>query len=140
MTEELIAVNQDSPLVGSARRIVGGDLTFPCGEDERVPTLNWTKTTAPVNVPAAVWEYAGGADATRSRLPGEEDIRSGSPGQVSMAVVATRLASLGHAIGAATVSFQYVSGYHCLPGDCPGAANVSLALVDAVNHTVSSTI
>ena len=28
--EELIAVNQDTPLVGSAKRIVGGDLKFPC--------------------------------------------------------------------------------------------------------------
>jgi len=28
--EELIAVNQDAPLVGVGKRIVGGDLSFPC--------------------------------------------------------------------------------------------------------------
>eukprot|EP01043_Picozoa_sp_COSAG02_P013131 COSAG02_NODE_521_length_20750_cov_10.721079_2_plen_493_part_00 len=29
--EELININQDSPFVSAAKRIVGGDLTFPCG-------------------------------------------------------------------------------------------------------------
>lgn len=29
--EELIRINQDSPFVSGAKRIVGGDLTFPCG-------------------------------------------------------------------------------------------------------------
>ena len=137
--EELIAVNQDTPLVGAAKRIVGGDLKFPCG-DVGGPDINWTKTSAPIVVPSLSWQYAGGASPIESKLKGSIDIRSGGPGQTSMALAARPLASLGHAITAATVSFQYISGYGCVVGNCANAANVSLALVDSVNRSVIATI
>ena len=35
--EELIRINQDSPFVSGAKRIVGGDLTFPCGSASPPP-------------------------------------------------------------------------------------------------------
>ena len=136
--EELIAVNQDAPFAGAARRIVGGDLAFPCGN--AAADINWTKTSAPVDVPTDQWLFAGGAAGTASKLPGQTDIRSGGPGQTSMALAAPPLASLGHAITAATVSFRYIAGYGCEPGNCAGAPNVSLALVDSVNRTVVATI
>ena len=34
------------------------------------------------------------------------------------------------------VNFSYVSGYNCLPGNCPGAPNVSVVVVDAFNQSV----
>lgn len=137
--EELIAVNQDTPLVGSATRIVGGDLKFPC-LGELPATINWTKTHAPITIPSLLWAFDGGAASTRSKLPGQTDIRSGYPGTTSVAVVEQPLAGLGHVITAVSVSFQYVSGYGCKVGDCTGAANVSLAVVDAVNHAVVATV
>ena len=83
--EELIAVNQDTPLVGSATRIVGGDFKFPCISE--LPTaINWTKTYSPVAIPSLFWEFHGAASSTFSELPGQTDIRSGGPGQVPMAV------------------------------------------------------
>ena len=37
--------------------------------------------------------------------------------------------------------FQYASGYGCTPPDkCTGAANVSLAVVDAFNHSIIDTL
>ena len=137
--EELIAVNQDTPLVGSAKRIVGGDLKFPCYGEEPA-AINWTKTQSPVTIPSTLWRLDDGAASTGSKLPGQTDIRSGGPGQTSMAVVEQPLASLGHTITAVHVSFTYISGYGCKVGDCAGAANLSLAVVDAVNHTVVATV
>lgn len=57
-----------------------------------------------------------------------------------MAVVEQPLASLGHSITAVSVSFQYCSGYGCHVGDCAGAANLSLVVVDAATHTIVATI
>ena len=138
--EELIAVNQDQPFVAPAKRIVGGDLTFPCGQGINAPDINWTHTGAPVDIPTALWDFDGGAAGTTSKLPGQTDIRSGSPGQTSLALVAAPLVSLGHTITAATVSFEYISGYNCEVGKCAGASNLTLALVDAVNHTIVAKI
>lgn len=56
------------------------------------------------------------------------------------ALIARPLATLGHTVTAATVSFQYISGYGCELGKCSGAANLSLALVDALNHSIIATI
>jgi len=137
--EELIAVNQDTPLVGSAKRIVGGDLSFPCNQAANAPDINWTKSSAPADIPSS-FVFANGAAATGSRLAGQTDIRSGGPGQTTLALLDHELASLGHTITAATVSFQYISGYGCEVGECANAANLTLALVDAVNHTIVSTI
>ena len=53
--EELIAVNQDFPLVAAAKRIVGGDLHFPCGVPAPIPGATAT-VTAEVCI-------AAGADA-----------------------------------------------------------------------------
>jgi hypothetical protein len=101
--------------------------------------INWTASPTPVPVPP-VFEYANGAAATPSKLPGAEDIRSGGPGQTTLALAAHPLASMGHAITGASVSFSYISGYGCEVGACAGAANLSLAVVDAFNHTVIATI
>lgn len=93
--EELIAVNQDAPLIGSAKRIIGGDLVFPC-YGGLPAAINWTKTRAPVTIPSSTaWLLSGGAASTGSKLPGQTDIRSGEPGQISLAVVEQPLASLG---------------------------------------------
>jgi hypothetical protein len=108
------------------------------GED--APGISWTRAGAPVDVPTALWDFARGAAGTGSKLPGQTDIRSGGPGQTTLALAAAPLASLGHAITAAAVSFEYISGYGCEAGKCSGAANVTLVLVDAVNHTVVATI
>ena len=64
----------------------------------------------------------------------------GYPGTTTVAVVEQPLAGLGHTITAVSVSFQYVSGHGCEVGDCAGAANVSLAVVDAANHAVVATV
>jgi len=102
--------------------------------------INWTSSTTPQPVPA-LFEYANGAAVTPSKLKGGgSDIRSGGPGQTSLALVAHPLASLGRTITGATVSFQYISGYGCEVGACSGAANVSLAVVDAFNHSVIATL
>ena len=89
---------------------MGGDLKFPCGQGVDTPDINWTKTSAPVDIPSAIttvgWELDGAA-GTGSKLAGQTDIRSGGPGQTTMAVLAQPLASLGHTITAATVSFEY---------------------------------
>ena len=110
--------------------------------------FNWTAKagTMPQIVPthasdAADWKYSGGAANTASRLPGKTDIRSGGPGETSLALVDHMLWSEGHLINALSVSFQYVSGYGCIPpttggGSCDGAANISLAIVDAVNKSI----
>ena len=45
--------------------------------------INWTKTTAPVELPS-LFEYANGASDTPSKLPGQTDIRSGGPGSTSL--------------------------------------------------------
>ena len=69
---------------------------------------------------------------------------SGGPGETSLALVDHMLWSEGHLISALSVSFQYVSGYGCIPpttggGSCDGAANISLAIVDAVNKSIVRT-
>lgn len=138
--EELIAVNQDAPLAGSATRIVGGDLKFPCIGNSLPAAINWTNTHSSVPIPSLLWELEGGAASTSSKLAGKTDIRSGYPGTTTMAVVEQPLASLGHTITAFSVSFRYISGYSCHVGDCAGAANLSLAVVDAANHTIVARI
>ena len=68
------------------------------------------------------------------------DIRSGGPGQVSLALVAHPLFSEGHLIESAAVSFQYVAGYGCTPSACDSPPSASLVVVDAFNHTVVRTL
>eukprot|EP01046_Picozoa_sp_COSAG06_P070957 COSAG06_NODE_20079_length_809_cov_2.681690_1_plen_151_part_00 len=108
--------------------------------------INYTASTAPQIVPthatdATDFEFADGAASTVSKLPGMTDIRSGGPGQTTLALVAHPLFSEGHLITGVTVEFQYVSGYGCsTPATCTNAANVSLAIVDAFNHSVIETV
>jgi hypothetical protein len=64
--EELIAVNQDVPLVGPAKRIVGGDLTFPCGSAADGQPINWTAAGGPVSISSA-WGFVDGAGSCPSR-------------------------------------------------------------------------
>ena len=138
--DELIAVNQDTPFIAPAKRIVGGDLKFPCGQGQDGPNIIWTDTASPVDIPTVLWDFADGATSTVSKLSGQNDIRSGGPGQTSMALVAAPLLSLGHSITSVNVSFEYISGYNCEVGNCEGAPNVTLALIDAVNHTIIAKI
>ena len=173
-------------------------MKFPCGVPAGGHDINWTKTTAPVDVlsvldtfvllpftalslafhspfavlrcpftalqvdvPSVGWVLAGGAASVGSKIKGQTDIRSGGPGQTTMAIAADSLSSFGHTITggsssafccvatvqvpgyslpfadeplftttAATVTFQYISGYGCeSPTNCADAANVTLALV-----------
>jgi hypothetical protein len=83
---------------------------------------------------------SSGAASIAGKSKAGTDIRSGGPGQTTLALVAHPLFSSGHLITGATVAFQYISGYGCVPGNCDGAANVSLAVVDAFNHTIIKTI
>jgi hypothetical protein len=64
--EELIAVSQDVPLVGPAKRIVGGDLTFPCGSAADGQPINWTAAGGPVSISSA-WGFVDGAGSCPSR-------------------------------------------------------------------------
>eukprot|EP00947_MAST-08B_sp_MAST-8B-sp1_P000874 g874.t1 len=120
--------------------------------------LNWTVAAAAAGTPQPVptaasdatdWELADGASAAPGKTGGggggggggaTTDIRSGGPGQTTLALVAHPLWSDGHVVTGATVSFQYVAGYGCMPGACSDAPNVSLALVDAFNHTIIRTL
>lgn len=110
--------------------------------------FNWTAGTAsgPQTVPTSApngddWELEHGAAKGPSRIAGSTDIRSGGPGGTGLLLVAHQLWSAGHEIAAASVSFTYASGYGCTsPAACTGPANVSLAVVDAFNHTVLATL
>ena len=115
----------------------------------RAPRPHRTSTTRPPlrhrsfrhATDATDFEFADGAASTVSKLPGMTDIRSGGPGQTTLALVAHPLFSEGHLITGVTVEFQYVSGYGCsTPATCTNAANVSLAIVDAFNHSVIETV
>ena len=75
--------------------------------------FNYSSAAGPQPVPckdADDFEFADGAASTPSKLPGGTDIRSGGPGQTTLALVAHPLFSEGHLITGATVEFQYVSG------------------------------
>ena len=108
--------------------------------------FNWTANagTKPQVVPthakdATDWQYANGAASVASKLQGLTDIRSGGPGQTTLALVDHPLWSEGHLIIAVSLSFQYISGYGCVPSNtssCDGASNLSLAIVDAINQSV----
>ena len=76
------------------------------------------------------------APARDARLGGS-DIRSGAPGQTSLALLAHPLDGRGHTLSAARVCFQYTSGYGCGP-KAPGklGASVTLSLLDVVDGTV----
>ena len=102
------------------------------------PSINWTASTAPQPVPTALfdWNFAAGAGSVGSKRPNDTDIRSGGPGQTSLALVNHPLYSGGHKIVGVEVAFSYISGYGCVPGKCAGAANVSVVVVDAFNQSV----
>jgi len=99
-----------------------------------------SQVQVPTNNSIGDWEYEGGASNGPSRRHGDNDVRSGGPGQKSMALVAHPLFSEGHLITSVSMSFQYVSGYSCFPGDCANASTLSLAVVDAFNHSVVSIV
>ena len=102
------------------------------------PPINWTDSTAPQPLPTSLfdWTFANGAGSVGSRRPNDTDIRSGGPGQTSLALIDHSLYSEGHKIAGVEVSFSYISGYNCLPGKCPGPPNVSVVVVDAFNQSV----
>ena len=130
---------------------MGADGTAAVGQytqPDPAHDFNWTAGTAsgPQTVPTRApggddWELENGAAKAPSRIAGGRDIRSGGPGGTGLALVAHQLWSAGHEIAAASVSFTYASGYGCTsPAVCTGPANVSLAVVDAFNHTVLATL
>jgi len=102
------------------------------------PPINWTASTAPQPLPTTLfdWRFADGAGSVRSKRPNDTDIRSGGPGQTSLALVDRSLFSGGHQITGVEVAFSYISGYGCVPGKCAGPANVSVVAVDAFNQSV----
>jgi hypothetical protein len=56
--EELIAINQDTPFVAGAQRVVGGDLTWPCAGGELPPGALFRVQTLPCggsNAPQQQW-------------------------------------------------------------------------------------
>lgn len=62
--EELLSINQDAPFAGPARRIVGGDLTYPCGG---TPGALFDVAALPCVAasPMQQWEYDAGSGALR---------------------------------------------------------------------------
>eukprot|EP00039_Didymoeca_costata_P021703 m.2809 g.2809 ORF g.2809 m.2809 type:complete len:948 (-) comp2595_c0_seq1:128-2971(-) len=52
-----------------------------------------------------------GASGAGSKEPGHQDIRSGDPGGVSMAILSSYLAGDGHYLDTVTMSYRYVAGY-----------------------------
>lgn len=52
--------------------------------------------TLPTN--ASSWKFSGGAGVSGSKLPGAQDIRSGNPGESSMAVITSPLDGEGYPI------------------------------------------
>ena len=102
------------------------------------PSINWTASRAPQPLPTTLfdWRLSAGAGSVSSRRPNETDIRSGGPGQASLALVDRPLFSRGHTISGIEIGFSYISGYGCVPGKCAGPANVSVVAVDAFNQSV----
>ena len=70
-----------------------------------------------------------GAAVAASKEPNAEDIRTGGPGDVSMAILNSWVFSAGHSIEAVSFSFSYIAGY--LPAGSPGGATLSLVALDA---------
>eukprot|EP00051_Salpingoeca_urceolata_P018735 m.265966 g.265966 ORF g.265966 m.265966 type:complete len:888 (-) comp19268_c0_seq1:129-2792(-) len=72
-----------------------------------------------------------------SLIPGVRgQIRSGNPGQVTLAVVHHPLESHGHELASVSVQLQYVAGYTPAPGDPPRrGSRVDLVVVDALDTT-----
>eukprot|EP00937_MAST-01D_sp_MAST-1D-sp2_P001659 g1659.t1 len=113
----------------------------------RLPSsyVNYTEGPAravPTHDGGADWEFDGGASAAPSRdaAAGPTDIRSGGPGQRSLALVSHPLYSAGHLIESVSVAFRYVAGYGCTPDACDGPPSLALVVVDAFNHTVVQTL
>ena len=81
------------------------------------------------------WALFGGAAVVPSREPGLRDIRSGDPGQHSLAVLDAVLMGEQHYVTEVHLQFQYVCGYS---GHQPGPT-LRVVLLDG-SHSVLQTI
>jgi len=88
------------------------------------------------SLPTTEWLFPDGATRmpAKDKAIGGSDIRSGGPGQTTLAKLAHPLDSQGHLLTSARVCFQYVAGYGCGPqAPTKQGATLTLALLDAVN-------
>ena len=91
-------------------------------------------------LPTTDWMFSGGASSVGTRDPhgSGDDIRSGGPGQVSLARLAHPLDGQGHMLSAAHVCFTYVAGYGC--GPSRKGPTVTLVVLDALDGSIVSEI
>ena len=93
----------------------------------------------PTGAPSTDFTLSGGASVLGSKEPGFFDLRSGSPGQNSTAIVmhpigGTMPNGKGHFIVSAEISFRYVAGYTPGPGQpAKKGSQIALVLVNASN-------
>ena len=103
-------------------------------------TAAGVNTSIPSSRPDDDWIFADGAGLSPNRNQSAggnaNDIRSGAPGQASMALVSHPLNSDGHLLSSIAFSFQYVAGYTPPAGASANASTLSVALVDALNRSV----
>lgn len=112
----------------------------PGGEEVAIgdflPQSSIPYSPSAVALPTTDWLFVDGASRMPSRdaTIGGSDIRSGGPGQTSVAKLAHPLDSHGHYLASVHVCFQYVAGYGCGP-QAPEkkGSTVTLTLLDAVN-------
>jgi hypothetical protein len=83
-------------------------------------------------VNASDWKFSGGSGATNGKLqPPMRDIRSGDPGETTLAVLDHPIYGDGHALTSVSLSFQYIAGY-----SAPAAgATLKVLVLDAADHT-----
>jgi hypothetical protein len=117
-----------------------GSLGVSAGE-----AANYTADAAGAPLPTSSYvadlQPTGGASFVGSREPGHTDLRSGSPGQNSSAVVMHPLFGVGHYVDRVTMSFKYTAGY--TPGAGQPAklgSQLVLVLLDAATSKELQTV
>jgi len=86
------------------------------------------------------WELQSGATIVSSHLPGADDIRSGGPGESSLAILGHALYGDGHPISRVALDYRYTCGYNCDANVTDGSASLEVQLLDATTHAVLSTL
>lgn len=80
---------------------------------------------------ASAWLLDGGASIVPSREPGAEDLRSGDPHGMSIALNSHPIEGDGHLLSGVRLSFRYVAGYAPPEGTTTAATTLTASLVDA---------
>jgi hypothetical protein len=75
-----------------------------------------------------------------SKMTGLTDLRSGNPGETTMAILDHPIYGEGHAITKVSMSFRYLAGFTPDKGKTKIGSTLSLLLIDAANHTVIKTL